>query len=170
MTIALRRLPWLPCLMTTAVSASWAANPPQGASFAETLYPSFQHPRCLTCHQFNSRRSNGLAFTSHRNRYLCDTCHQPQQTGLKGGEWQAPLPRLDWGGLGPRATCELIKRNAGSGDGGGRLRAHLLTDGRIHWALDSGMTPAGRHPTVDGGSAAWHRDVQAWVQGGMRCD
>ena len=146
------------------------ANPGQGANFAETLYPSFQHERCLACHRFNSRRSNGLSYTSHRNRYLCDTCHQPALTGLKGGEWQAPLPRLDWTGLGPRETCELIKRNAGAGDLGRRLQHHLLTDGRIHWALDSGMTPAGRFPTVDGGAAAWHRDVALWIEGGMRCE
>ncbi len=169
MTLSLRRLPALLFLMTTALPVSWADSPAQRTSFAETLYPSFQHARCLTCHQFNSRRSHGLSYTSHRNRYLCDTCHQPRLTGLKGGEWQAPLPRLDWTGLAPRETCELIKRNAG-GDAGQRLRAHLLTDGRIHWALDSGMTPAGRHPTVDGGSAAWRQEVLAWVEGGMRCE
>lgn len=156
--------------IATALPALSVAGPKQGASFAETLYPIFQHERCLTCHQFNSRRSHGLSYTSHRSRYLCDTCHQPRLTGLKGGEWQAPLPRLDWTGLDPRATCELIKRNAGSSDAGQKLHAHLLTDGRIHWALDSGMTPAGRHPTVDGGSAVWHQKVLAWVEGGMRCE
>lgn len=168
MTLAWRRLSTLLLLMTAAMS--WAANPTQGSSFAETLYPIFQHERCLTCHQFNSMRSQGLSYTSHRSRYLCDTCHQPRLTGLKGGEWQAPLPRLDWTGLDPRATCELIKRNAGSGGAGQRLLAHLLTDGRIHWALDSGMTPAGRRSTVDGGSTVWHRQVLAWVEGGMRCE
>jgi hypothetical protein len=151
-------------LVTTAVPAYGAA------SFAETLHPLFQHERCLVCHQFNSRRSEGLSYTSHRNRYLCDTCHQPQLTGLKGGEWQAPLPRLDWTGLNPRETCQLIKRNSGSVNAEQRLLAHLLTDGRIHWALESGMTPAGCYPTVDGGSKAWHQAVQAWVQGGMRCE
>lgn len=167
----LRRLSCAMLLLLCAVpTASWASGSAPGTSFAETLYPIFQHERCLACHQFNSRRSNGLSYTSHRNRYLCDTCHQPQLTGLKGGEWQAPLPRLDWTGLTPRDTCTLIKRNAGSGDGGQGLQAHLLTDSRIHWALDSGMTPAGRHPTVDGGSAAWHRQVQAWLDGGMRCE
>lgn len=141
-----------------------------GGSFAETLYASFQHPRCLTCHQFNSRRSQGLAYTTHRNRYLCDTCHQPVLTGLKGGEWQAPLARLDWTGLGPRETCELIKRNAGASEAMHRLSEHLMHDGRIRWALDSGMTPAGRYPTVDGGSAVWRREVLRWIEAGMRCE
>ena len=119
-----------------------------------SLNPSIQHECHLACHRFNSRRSCGLSYTSHRNRYLCDTCCQPALTGLKGGEWQAPLPRLEWTGLGPRETCELIKRNAGAGDLERRLQHHLLTDGRIHWALDLSMTPAGRSPTVDGGAAA----------------
>lgn len=153
-----------------SLPAICAANPARGVSFAETLYPLFLHDRCLACHQFNSKRSNGLSYTSHRSRYLCDTCHQPRLTGLKGGEWQAPLPRLDWSGLSPREVCMLIKRNAGVGDGGRRLREHLLHDRRIRWALDSGMTPAGRYPTVDGGLAAWHLAVQAWVDAGMRCD
>ena len=166
----LRILSLLLSLLTTAMPASWAASSVQGVSFAATLYPSFQHERCLTCHQFNSRRSNGLSYTSHRNRYLCDTCHQPQLTGIKGGEWQAPLPRLDWSGLSALETCELIKRNAGAGDAGRRLREHLMHDGRIHWALDSGMTPAGRYPTVEGGSMAWRQKVLAWVEGGMRCE
>jgi hypothetical protein len=171
MSFFLRRLSVPLFLILSALSpAAGATGAAPGASFAETLYPFFQHERCLACHQFNSKRSHGLSYTTHRNRYLCDTCHQPQLTGLKGGEWQAPLPRLDWTGLDVRDTCALIKRNAGSGDAGQGLRAHLLTDGRIHWALDSGMTPAGRYPTVDGGSAAWHRQVQAWLAGGMRCE
>lgn len=166
----MRYLSSLLCLIAASFPAICTANPTRGASFAETLYPSFQHERCLACHQFNSKRSNGLSYTSHRNRYLCDTCHHPRLTGLRGGEWQAPLPRLDWSGLSPRETCELIKRNVGAGDAGRRLREHLLHDGRIHWALDSGMTPAGRYPTVEGGSTAWHQEVLAWVEGGMRCE
>lgn len=148
----------------------WASTAAPGTGFAETLYPLFQHPRCLTCHQFNSARSQGLSYSTHRSRYLCDNCHHPQLTGLKGGEWQAPLARLDWTGLTPRETCELIKRNVGGADAARRLREHLLHDGRIHWALDSGMTPAGPRPTPEGGSAAWQREVEAWLAGGLRCE
>jgi hypothetical protein len=58
----------------------------------------------------------------------------------------------------------------GSDPGGQKLVHHLLHDGRIHWALDSGMTPAGRAPTVPGGYAEWQGDVEAWVRDGMRCE
>lgn len=155
----------IPCL-----PPSWASTAAPGAGFAETLYPLFRHPRCLTCHQCNSARSQGLAYSTHRSRYLCDTCHHPQLTGLKGGEWLAPLARLDWTRLAPHGTCELIKRNAGATDGGRRLLEHLLHDGPIHWAQDSGMPPTGPRPTLEGGLVAWQRAVQSWLTGGMRCD
>ncbi|MCS6787582.1 MAG: hypothetical protein NZ524_11185 [Thiobacillaceae bacterium] len=140
------------------------------APFSERLHAKFHHDRCLACHQFNSARSQGLSYTTHRNRYLCESCHRPEQTGLPPGEWQAPIPRLDYSGLGPRETCELIKRNAGTGDLKRQLRDHLLDDLRIRWALESGMTPLGRFPTIEGGYAAWREDVLAWLEGGMRCD
>jgi hypothetical protein len=157
-------------LLVASLPASWATSPASGGGFAETLYPLFQHPRCLNCHQFNSARSQGLSYTTHRSRYLCDSCHHPQLTGLKGGEWQAPVARLDWTGLAPRETCELIKRNAGGADATRRLREHLLDDGRIHWALDSGMIPGGSRPTPEGGSVAWRQAVQIWLASGMRCE
>lgn len=140
------------------------------AKFSDVLYPVFMHERCLTCHQFNSRRSLGKAYTTHGNRYLCDNCHQPRLTGLPGGGWQAPIARMDYTGLSPRETCLLAKRNVGSGDKNALMRNHLLNDIRIRWALESGMTPAGPLPTVPGGYPAWRAAVEAWSASGMSCD
>jgi len=138
--------------------------------FSDVLYPLFQHERCLTCHQFNSRRSLGKSYTTHRNRYLCEKCHRPELTGLQGGAWMAPLDRMDYTGLGPRETCELIKRNVGSRDRDKLLMDHMHHDERILWALESGNTPAGRQPTVPGGYPAWRLAVDDWVASGMSCD
>lgn len=139
--------------------------------FSDALYAKFQHDRCLHCHQFNSRKSNGRAYHSHRNRYLCDKCHTNHLTGLTGGEWLAPPgDRMDYTGLGPRETCLLIKRNSGSGDVNAKLLEHLRHDLRVIWALDGGMTPMGKMPTVPGGSLAWLKDVDAWAKDGMRCE
>ncbi|MEW5771337.1 MAG: hypothetical protein AB1831_13355 [Pseudomonadota bacterium] len=139
--------------------------------FADALYQKFQHPRCLTCHQFNSRRSNGKSYGSHRSRYLCDKCHVQRLTGLEPGEWMAPpASKMDYTGLSPRDTCELIKHNVGAGDINARLLAHLLHDVRIRWALESGGTPMGRMPTVPGGYADWARDVESWARDGMLCE
>ncbi|MEW5787417.1 MAG: hypothetical protein AB1899_06145 [Pseudomonadota bacterium] len=142
-----------------------AAEP---VKFADELYAKFQHPRCLTCHQFNSRRSNGKVFNSHRNRFLCDNCHTQRISGMPRGEWMAPPEAMDYTGLGPEDTCKLIKRNMGSSDA--RLAAHMLDDPRIFWALDNGMTPAGKFPSAPGGSADWLRAARAWIADGMHCE
>lgn len=158
----------LACLLALLLPLSAPAGEP--VRFADALYAKFQHPRCLQCHQFNSRRANGRAYTSHRSRYLCDNCHTPHVTGLARGEWMAPGERLDFSGLGPAETCQQIKRNISGADPNAALARHLLTDVRIRWALDSGMTPGGRFPSVPGGSSDWARDVQAWVASGMLCE
>jgi hypothetical protein len=144
-----------------------AAEP---ARFGDALHAKFQHPRCLQCHQFNSRHSQGRSYHSHRSRYLCDNCHTRRITGLPAGAWMAPGERLDFTGLGADETCRLIKRNLGEGDPKARLSRHLLEDVRVRWALENGMTPAGRFPAVPGGYAEWARQVRAWIDGGMLCE
>ena len=147
---------------------------PAGAEpvrFSDALYEKFHHDRCLQCHQFNSRKSNGRAWTSHRSRYMCDTCHKPSLTGLTGGEWMAPAnDKMDYTGLSARDTCQMMLRNAPTGDKKQVIRHHLLEDGRVGWALRNGKTPAGQRPIVPGGYDEWARDVNAWIDGGMRCD
>ena len=144
-----------------------AAEP---VTFATRLYAKFHHERCLSCHQFNSPQRNGRAFTSHRSRYLCLQCHRPGVIGLPPNtEWMAPN-NMDYTGFSPSATCHLIKQRMGIDPDGQKLAHHLLVDGRIRWALDSGMTPGGQKPAVPGGYAEWKHDVEEWVRDGMRCE
>lgn len=83
----------------------------------------------------------------------------------------APDVKFDWTGINARDLCLMLKRNAGSGDVVNiRLAEHMLLDARVHWALDNGMTPNGKFPSVPGGSVEWARDVRAWVAGGMLCE
>jgi len=154
-------------LFLVAGPASLSAAP---VTFADRLQAKFHHERCLSCHQFNSRENNGRAFTSHRSRYMCLQCHRPERIGLPPGtEWMAPN-KMDYTGFSAAATCRLIKQRMGSDAGGQKLVNHLINDGRIRWALDSGMTPAGKTTTVPGGYDEWKRDVEDWVRDGMRCD
>jgi hypothetical protein len=153
--------------LVASISTTLAAEP---VRFSDTLYGKFQHPRCLQCHQFNSRINNGRAYNSHRARYLCDNCHTNRLTGLPRGEWMAPHERMDWTGLSARDTCLIAKRNIGVGDVDSKLLKHMLHDGRVHWALDNGMTPNGKFPSVPGGSEEWARDVRAWAESGMLCE
>lgn len=136
--------------------------------FGDALHAKFHHERCLSCHQFNSAKNNGRAYLSHRSRYLCSQCHVPEIIGLRNSVWLAPEERLDYTGLDAKATCRMAKQNLGGDEK--RILDHLLHDGRIRWAIESGMTPGGQKEPTPGGHAEWERDVQAWVKDGMRCE
>ena len=153
--------------MLLASAGALAAEP---VKFGDALYQAFQHQRCLQCHQFNSARHQGRAYNSHRSRYLCDKCHSANLTGLSSGQWIAPLERLDWTDLSARDTCLLIKQNLRGPDPAAKMLEHLLHDVRVRWALDNGMTPGGRFPSVPGGYAEFARHAQEWVEGGMLCE
>lgn len=135
--------------------------------FGDALHAKFHHERCLSCHQFNSLKNNGRAYLSHRSRYLCSQCHIPRVIGLKNSMWLAPEERLDYTGLDATETCELIKRNLGNNEQ--QILNHLLEDGRIRWAVESGMTPGGPKEPVPGGYEEWEKDVRGWILDGMRC-
>lgn len=136
--------------------------------FGDKLQAKFHHDRCLQCHQFDSRKSNGRSFTSHRSRYLCRQCHVPAVIGLKNSEWMAPEAKFDYTGMSAEATCRLFMNNL-RGDKK-QLLDHLLHDGRVRWAIDSGMTPGGQKERVPGGYAEWEKDVLAWARDGMWCE
>jgi hypothetical protein len=136
--------------------------------FSDALQAKFHHERCLACHQFNSAKNNGRNFNSHRSRYLCSKCHTPQIIGQKETTWMAPDAKFDYTGFDARSTCEMAKRNLGNDPN--RIREHLLHDGRVRWAIESGMTPSRQKAAVPGGYAEWERDVLTWVSGGMRCE
>jgi hypothetical protein len=153
-----------------AMLCSVGASAAEPVTFATSLNAKFHHERCLSCHQFNSPQHQGRAFGSHRSRYLCIQCHRPEVIGLAANsEWMAPN-KMDYTGFTAADTCRLIKQRTGANANGQKLVNHLLTDGRVRWALDSGMTPGGQKQTVPGGYAEWKRDVEDWVRDGMRCE
>lgn len=154
-------------LLTASISASAGQE-----LFGDKLHAKFHHERCLQCHQFNSHRSQGRAWNSHKNRYLCDQCHKTRLTNLQPGEWMAPVnEKMNYTGFSARDTCLMIKRNSGGGPDKKRMLAdHLLQDKRIFWALENGVTPAGKRSTVPGGYSEWKRDVDNWIASGMPCD
>lgn len=171
MKIAIPGLSARVCGLFMACAAPVYASHEQPAVFGATLHESFHHARCLTCHQFNSPRSHGYSYTSHRGRYLCETCHLASITALQPGDWFAPpSSKLDYTGLGPKETCEFIKRNFPQDNLKQRMEEHLLYDVRIHWALENGKTPSGQLPTVPGGYAVWKQRVRDWIDDGMRCE
>lgn len=158
-------------LLTILMLLVWAmpaaAEP---VTFATSLHAKFHHARCLTCHQFNTYKRQGLTYTTHRSRYLCAQCHRPDLIGSPPGtEWMAPSG-MDYTGFSAAATCRLIKQRIGIDPDGKKLAQHLLADGRIQWAFDSGMTPGGQRAPVPGGYDAFRQDVEVWIKDGMRCE
>ncbi len=159
---------WMLLLLAMAGGSATAAAEP--VTFATRLNAKFHHERCLSCHQFNSPQHQGRAYGSHRSRYLCAQCHRPDLIGLPPNtEWMAPS-NMDYTELSAADTCRLMKRNFGADPGSQKFVHHLLTDGRVRWALVSGMTPGGKKPTVPGGYDEWKRDVEDWVRDGSRCE
>jgi hypothetical protein len=113
---------------------------------------------------------NPGTYTSHQPRYLCDSCHTSELTGLPPATWLAPKD-LDWTGMDARQTCLFVKRGLGVDRGdSGKLLRHLLGDSRIRWALENGIRPDGPQPTVPGGYAEWKQEVEAWEKDGMLCE
>lgn len=151
------------CLVASVVAAA-------PSKFSDALNATFHHPRCLHCHQFNSRAHDGLAYNSHRARYQCKKCHTPAITGLPSGEWFAPEPRMDWTDLDARATCQLARSHFVNDELGLNMARHLFTDVRVRWALENGRTPGGVLPTVPGGYAEFEHQVKRWIEGGMSCE
>lgn len=152
---------WLVLLLFPAAMAA-------PVKFSDHLYAKVHHDRCLQCHQFNSVKANGRAFTSHRSRYLCSQCHTPALSGVAKSEWFAPDAKLDYTSLDAKSTCEFFKHNLGNDQQ--RIINHLLLDPRVRWAIESGKTPAGPRPKVPGGYDEWVRDVSEWVRDGMLCE
>jgi len=160
--LGLALIGWLPGPAMTAPAAP--------VKFSDRLNAKFHHDRCLQCHQFNSRSHNGRGFGSHRSRYLCAQCHTQALTGLPSGDWMAPEEKMDYTHMDARATCELIKRNTGSGNLREKMAHHLLQDVRVRWAIENGNTPGGQREKVPGDYAEWTREVNAWLDSGMRCE
>jgi cytochrome c551/c552 len=157
-------------IVLVAILGWTAAAATEPVTFATSLNAKFHHERCLSCHQFNSPQHQGRAFGSHRSRYACSQCHRPDVIGLPPNtEWIAPN-NMDYTDFTSVDTCRMIKRRIGFDPNGQKLVRHLLTDGRVRWALESGMTPAGQKEVVPGGYVEWQRDVDAWVKDGKRCE
>lgn len=150
--------------------------------FSTNLHAKFHHKACLTCHQFDTKNINGggkgIGWTTHfaRKQQKCETCHTAEVTGMKGEDWFADK-ELDYTGLGPKETCEFIKTtHHGKTGTPAAMKAHLLTDPRILWGIKGGLPTAGNLPfgkkaeVIPGDMAEWTKQVNAWIDGGMKCE
>jgi hypothetical protein len=166
---------------------AWGGEAEPSASFADHLYAKFQHARCLNCHHFNaadgmgSQPLPGEAPTSPRHQELkdgdCHACHTHAVTGVPPAfqQWRAPSIDMDWTGKSAEEACQLIKQaKQGEFADPTRMAEHLRRDRLIVWALTRGRVPPAGSPQVrdrvPGDRQEWITQVDAWINGGMRCN
>lgn len=167
-----------------AISLSWCISAwADDSNFSTNLHPKFQAKACTTCHDFFEEKLGGIGFTHHIGRTpdMCVLCHTQKVTGfLHTDEWYAQ-PGLYTSGMDSRQTCETIEKAMHSKFKSKvlmarQMRHHLLEDPRILWAIEgatpnSGMLPSGEKESglVKEGLAKWKDQVNAWIDGGMKC-
>jgi hypothetical protein len=170
-------------LMTAAVIAVSGQAFADDSNFSTHLYAKFQTKGCTICHDFHEKELGGIAFTSHKERSpeICVHCHTKQITGFKyADEWFAQ-PDLYTSGMTPQQTCEAFKtalhaKFKNKSMVVRQVELHLFEDPRVLWGIEgatpnSGMLPGGakEKDLVKGGFAKWKEQVNAWIQGGMKC-
>jgi len=152
--------------------------------FSTHLFAKFQVRACTVCHDFHTAARNGVAFGTHKGRSpeSCASCHRQAVSGFEHPEEWFARPGLYESGMDARQTCEttlaalnarfksqaLLKRD---------LRRHLFEDPRVLWGIAgataySGNLPSGKveKDLVPGGLEAWKSEVNAWIDGGMKCE
>jgi len=153
------------------------------SDFSTHLFAKFQVKACTTCHDFFEQNLDGLAFKSHKERSveMCVVCHQQSVTGFEHQEEWFAQSGLYTSGMDAKQTCEttmnalhakfksrpLLKK---------QVKKHLLEDPRVLWGIEgatpkSGFLPGGKKEVemVKGGMKLWKEQVQAWIDGGMKC-
>lgn len=135
--------------------------PPAPPSFAQTIGPTFLHPRCTNCHGFQVPNAIG---TAHVGRPpTCSLCHTVPN-------WHAPAPSFDLAGKSLPQICEMAKSTQGNNPA--VIDNHLKNDTLIQWAINDAtvlgnLQPGGKAPP--GALGPWNDLINQWIAGGMSC-
>jgi hypothetical protein len=153
------------------------------SNFSTHLFAKFQVKACTKCHDFFEQNRDGLSFKSHKGRSvdMCVVCHQQSVTGFEHQEEWFALGGLYTSGMDAKQTCEATKsalhaKFKSSALLKRQLQNHLFLDPRVLWGIEgatpkSGNLPGGKKEDdlVKGGMDLWKEQVNAWVDGGMKC-
>src|SRR5262245_33551464 len=132
--------------------------PPLPPSFAQTVGPSFLHPRCTNCHGFKVPNVIG---TNHVARPpTCSLCHT-----VPG--WGAPPSNLSLAGKSLSQICNQVK--VSRNNDAALIDEHLKHDPLVLWAISDGtvegtLQPGGKAPPADVG--VWQTRAGQWTGGG----
>ncbi len=152
--------------------------------FSTHLHAKFHVKACTNCHDFFIKKRREPLLTIHKDITpdMCLGCHDKSVTGFKDeDEWFA-RPGIYTSGMGPKQTCEAIKKDIHAKFKNDSLLArqlekHLFEDPRVLWSIEGATPNSGKLPDdkkqinlVKGGLDEWKSQVKAWVQGGMKCN
>ena len=151
--------------------------------FSKHLFAKFQVKACTRCHDFFEPGRDGLSFKSHKGRSveMCVVCHQKSVTGFEHQEEWFAMPGLYTSGMDAVQTCETTKsalhaKFKSSTLVKKQLAKHLFEDPRVLWGIEGATPLSGNLPgakmeadLVKGGLGLWKEQVNAWIDGGMKC-
>lgn len=173
-------------LLIVAALLVWgvAAQAADATLFSTNLFAKFQVKACTICHDYHSQERGGIAFASHKGRSVesCKACHRQAVTGFEHPEEWFAQPDLYESGMDARETCETIKKALHAEFKSQALLArqmkkHLFEDPRVLWGIEGATANSGKLPSnkaetdlVKGGMDLWKAEVNAWIDGGMKCE
>lgn len=169
----------------TVVLLAWGLTASANdGKFSTRLHAKFHVKACNTCHDFFEKKLGGISDKSHKGRTpeMCVLCHTQEVTGFQhADEWFAQ-PGLYTSGMDANKTCEAMKaalhaKFKNNAMVARQIEKHLFEDPRVLWGIEgatpnSGRLPEGKKETdlVKGGLTEWKDQVNAWIQGGMKCE
>ena len=159
-----------------------------GADAFATVHAVFQHPRCANCHipgdsplvgDLKQPHPMGVVRGPEGHGALglpCASCHgdrnSPASYGLHAPpgapHWGLPPPdqKMEWIGLSPRETCEMIKDRKRNGDRDlAALLKHVSEDKLVLW----GWSPGGARAPVSVPHDQLVAAFKTWVDAGGPC-
>ena len=153
-----------------------------------TVHEVFQHPRCANCHipgdsplvtDLKVPHPMGVVRgpEGHGAKGLpCASCHGEANSPASYGphappgapHWGLPPPhqKMDWIGLSPKATCEMIKDRKRNGNRDlAALLKHVSEDKLVLW----GWEPGGARAPVSVPHAELVAAFKTWADAGAPC-
>lgn len=153
-----------------------------------TVHQVFQHPRCANCHIPGDAPLIGDKSVPHPMGVVrgpeghgalglpCASCHGDKNSPASYGEhappgaphWGLPPPhqKMEWIGLSPKATCEMIKDRKRNGNRDlAALLKHVADDKLVLW----GWEPGGNRAPVSVPHDQFVVAFRTWADAGGPC-
>lgn len=170
-------------LLAAALAAGAVQARADDSLFSTHLHAKFQVKACTVCHDFFEKKLGGLSYTSHQGRGAdtCVGCHSRDVTGFKDADDWFAMPGLYTSRMNARQSCEAVMtavhaKFKNPEMTARQLRKHLFEDPRVLWGIEGALPTSGALPEdkkqadlVKGGMTQWKSQVNAWIDGGMKC-